>query len=444
MKKILFSLVFLHCWCASFAQSTVGELRNYARNSLASMMIYHSEDEFAVPIYEAFEKIPIPDKYDDHNFEYRVIFNDSILGVRRNKPGLIKAEYGKSLTIGDVRKNAAALEKLLNDGECAKLLVAKWFNLGAKQGEDELPAFDMELIQHRGQYNASDIDVERAMLTARGVAALSDAGEELISNTYILVNDITYVTAEEKAAAAKIAMNIIGGLFDVFTGGDSGKQMAKSAGDIADSFTGFTVKTHSYLFQLEWNDSIAAIFYNNHYCSKPDVEKLQSFLDDKSTYRMKYVAHEYEFDSKSVIKGEYDRSELVKMVCTRSIDKNVAALQLQYEDFKVKTPIFQVLSDEKGRVKGYTAKIGMKEGVTESTKFQVVERRFNPETNKTTYRVVATIKPEKNKVWDNRYNAVTEGDPGANLTATTFKKITGGEILPGMLIIEGQYRKATE
>ena len=89
-------------------------------------------------------------------------------------------------------------------------------------------------------------------------------------------------------------------------------------------------------------------------------------------------------------------------------------------------------------------KIGMKEGITGSSKFQVVQRVFDPETEKTTYKYVATVKPVKDKIWDNRYNAVIEKGEGSDLTYTTFKKTAGGEILPGMLLIEGKYRKVEE
>jgi hypothetical protein len=123
------------------------------------------------------------------------------------------------------------------------------------------------------------------------------------------------------------------------------------------------------------------------------------------------------------------------------MDKNIAALQLAYEDFKVKTPVYEIVTNQKGKIVGYTAKIGMKEGITEKSSFQVVQRLIDPETNRTKYRYVATLVPVKGKIWDNRYNAVTEGNPGSELTATYFKKKGGGEILPGMLIIEGKYRK---
>ena len=331
------------------------------------------------------------------------------------------------------------MEDLLNSNNVGRIMVGKWFNL---HGESvETAVFNTDLIALRGQYNASDVDVNVALQTTRGLATLSDAGEELIANTFVLINDITYVTAEQEAAAAKAAMAVIGGIFDGLFGGNTGRDLYNTTAAIADSFTGFKVKTHSYLFQLQWNDSIANIFYRNYYTATPDSAKIAAFLQDNSLFRLKYVAHEYEFDKKSVLKGQYERSELVKTICARSMDKNIAALGLQYEDFKVKTPIYSTLYNKKGMIEGYSAKIGMKEGITEKTKFQVVQRVEDPDTGKTTYKYVATLQPIKGKIWDNRYNAVTEQGVGSELTYTTFKKKAGGEILPGMLLIEGKYRK---
>ena len=132
------------------------------------------------------------------------------------------------------------------------------------------------------------------------------------------------------------------------------------------------------------------------------------------------------------------------MICTRSIDKNIAALQLAYEDFKVKTPVYAIVTNEKGKIIGYSAKIGMKEGITEQSKFQVIEHVIDPEKQTSTYRHVADLRPVKGEIWDNRYNAVLEHAEDSELNATLFKKTGGGEILPGMLIIEGKYKKVTQ
>lgn len=449
MKKILLVFtLFTVISVSSYAQEN-GELKEYRRNALATMMVYHSEDTFGIHIHDAFQTIPTPDKYDDHGFGWNVILNDSIKGVKRKGSGLIKAEYGKPLSKKDIEKNGKALEKVLNDAQCAKVMVAKWFGMNLTDSVCNVyDGFHTKLMQERGQYDASDLDVANALLTTRGVAALSDAGAELINNSFVLVNDMTYVTAEEKAAAAKIAMQVIGGLIDGLFGGSTGADLADAGSKIADSFTGFTVKTHSYLFQLEWNDSIANTFFNNYYVDvespkvAEDSAKIIAFLQDNSLFRLKYVAHEYEFDGKSTLKGKYSREELVKTVCTQSMDKNIAALQLAYEDFKVKTPVYEIVTNKKGKVIGYSAKIGMKEGITEKSSFQVVRCQKDTVTNRTTYRYVATLKPIKGQIWDNRYNAVTEEAPGSDLTATLFKKAGGGEILPGMLIIEGKYSKA--
>lgn len=443
----------------AFAQ-TDGTL-SYRRNALAEALVYHSEDTFGIYIREAFEAIPVADKYDDHSIGIRVLDNDQIPDVRKKSHGLVKAKFGKTLNKEDVRLNGEMLERILNKEEVGKLMVAKWFgwdieavssvlndttmSMDDKNARmQEAMRMNMSLIQQRGQYNASDLDVQLAGHTARGVAALSDAGEELIGNTFMLINDITYVTTEERAAVAKTTMNIIGGLLDAFTGGDEGRKLAQTGGAIADSFTGFTVRTHSYLYQLQWNDSIAAIFYENYYTAEPDMQRVMAFLDDSTSFRVKYVAHEYEYDGKAELKGKYERHEIVKTVCTRSIDKNIAALQLAYEDFKVKTPVYEIVTNEKGKVLGYSAKIGMKEGITEQSKFQVIERVIDPKTGKSTYKHIADLKPVKGQIWDNRYNAVMEESQDANLNATLFKKTGGGEILPGMLIIEGKYRKVTE
>lgn len=431
--------MFSVCALCAHAQDNL----DYRRNSLAMVLVYHPEDEFGYEIYKAFDSLPIPDKYDDHNCEdVRIIDNSTIWGCQKKDSGYYKATYGHQLTAAELKKNAKFTEDLLNESEVAKEMIAKWFGLQGETLEDA--TFNTKLIQERGQYNASDLDVRLALQTTRGLVALSDAGEELLNNTFLLVNDITYITAEQEAEAAKTAMNVIGGIFDAITGGKAGQNVADLAGAIADSFTGFKVKTHSYLYQLVWNDSVAAVFYQFHYTDKPDPAKIKAFLDDKTTYRLKYVAHEYEFDKKSVLRGKYERTELVRTICARSMDKNIVALAKQYEDFKVKTPVYSVLTNEKGKIEGYAAKIGMKEGITDGSSFQVVQRLQDPETGKTKYKYVATVKAKKGKVWDNRYNAVLEQADGATLPYTTFVKTAGGEILPGMLLIEGKYRKVTE
>ena len=458
MKKLLFLLTTLLGSVTLFAQEvvadqeaaaqqapekTVEQRMEYDRSSLAMCMIYHSEDEFGAAIDSAYHAMPFPDKYDDHNIGLERIDNAYFTGVRKdNQPGLIKAQYGKKLNAKDLEKNAEALENLINQSRVANYMIAKWF--GLYDGD----TCNMELIKYRGQYNATELDVSLANQSARGLAMLSDAGEQLIANSYLLINDMTYATAEERAAAAKAALSIIGGLFDAVMGTDIGRTVANVGGAIADGFTGFAVKNHSYLFRLNWTDELANVFYNEYWMTEPDPVKLDKFLKDER-FTMRYVAHEYECSEKTVAKGKkVDREKLIKMVCTRSIDKNIAALQLQYEDFKVKTPVYEEVFNEKGKSLGYAVKIGLKEGITDKSTFQVVRKEIDPQTNKTKYRYVATLKPVKGNIWDNRFMAAEDDDnkdqAAAALTYTLMKKTSGGEVLPGMLVIEGKYSKIQE
>lgn len=422
---------------------TAEQRMEYDRSSLAMAMIYHSEDEFGAAIDSAYHAMPFPDKYDNHNIGLDRIDNSLFTGVQKgNAVGLIKAQYGKKLNAKDLEKNATALENLINENRVANYMIAKWF--GLYEGD----TCNMELIKYRGQYNATELDVAIANQSARGLDLLRDAGEQLIANSYLLVSDMTYATAEERAQAAKVALQVIGGLFDAIMGTDLGRTVANVGGAIADGFTGFAVKNHSYLFRLNWNEELANVFYNEYWMTEPDPVKLDKFLKDER-FTMKYVAHEYECSEKTVAKGKkVDREKIIKMVCARSIDKNIAALQLQYEDFKVKTPVYEEVLNEKGKSLGYAVKIGLKEGITDKSTFQVVRKEEDPQTHKTKYRYVATLKPVKGKIWDNRFMAAEDDDnkdkAAAALTYTLMKKTSGGEVLPGMLVIEGKYSKVQE
>ena len=149
-------------------------------------------------------------------------------------------------------------------------------------------------------------------------------------------------------------LSLLGGVFDAVMGTDIGRSVAAVGSAIADGFTGFAVKNHSYLFRLNWDEELFNIFINEYWKEESDSTRqasLEKFLKDER-FTMKYVAHEYECSEKTVAKGvKVDREKLIKMVCTRSIDKNIAALQLQYEDFKVKTPVYEQVFDAKYALK---------------------------------------------------------------------------------------------
>ncbi len=124
----------------------------------------------------------------------------------------------------------------------------------------------------------------------------------------------------------------------------------------------------------------------------------------------------------------YDPQQMIRKVCTRAIDESLVALQTTYDEFKIKTPIFSVSP-------AITAKIGMKEGVTAQKRYEVLEQ-YQDEQGRTHYRRVGVVRPVAGRIWDNRYMATEEKAVGSTLEATTFRKISGGDFYPGLLIRE--------
>lgn len=413
-------------------------LSQYYRNALTNMMVYHPEDEFGYDVYLIFNELPPQERYDKHDINLRVIDNSKISGVAGSKNGgLNRQTYGASMVLTDKEKqaNADALLDLLNRAEVGKRMVAKWFNLTGTTLQDA--HFGTQIIEERSGYNASMQEAEMARYTIEGAAALQDVSTELMNHSFVLVSDMTYITAEDRGKTAKTTMQIFGAVLDAFGGGNAGQRMAEDVEDIADSFTGFKVFTHSYLFQLVWNEDIANHFYQYYYTDTPNPEKIRAFLEDQDSYKLIYLGTESAKYEKTKLVSKYNREDLLQMITARSIDNNIAKLQKRFEAFRVKAPVTQVEYDKNGRPTGYRAQIGTKEGVEDNMKFEVLECRMVR--GKIEYRRVAVIKPVRNKIWDNRFNALLENDADGDQSGTLFRidaadKAKAGSILPGMVI----------
>lgn len=441
MRKqiFLFSLAVMALGLQAQQVRESEEITPFFRNALTNMMVYHIEDEFGYDVYSIFKDLPPMDKYDNHDVGVYVLDNSRITGVRAAGTGFNRQTYGGSmvLTAAEKEANGQAMLRLLNEGDIAKKMVAKWFDLKGDSLQNAY--FGTNVLVNRSDYNATILDVAKAGLTVDAATTLRQVGDELMSHSFVLVSDMTYITAENRADATKATFAVLGGLLDAVTGGNSGERLAEDVGDIADKFTGFKVMTHSYLFQLVWNDSIANIFYQNYYTETPNPERLRAFFADETTFRLVYLGTASAVDEKTTTKGRYNREDLLQMITVRSIDKNVAELQGRFEAFRVKAPITQVEYDKKGKVLGYRVPVGEKEGVKETTTFEVLQCKL--EKGVLVYKRIGLIKPVKNRIWDNRFNALIENDRDGEISGTLFK-LSGAaatEIMPGMLVrqVEG-------
>ena len=160
MKKLYFILAMALVSLSLNAQvNENGELQKYKRSSLYSVLISHSDLKFSDQISEAFRSVPIPDKFNDHNLEIREIESTS---------GKVR-QQGKEKD----KDNTNDANIFISSKNVPRDLVAKWFNRDSKTG-----GFDMSLVQERGFYDASKVDISAAEMSGRGLAMLGDAGED--------------------------------------------------------------------------------------------------------------------------------------------------------------------------------------------------------------------------------------------------------------------------
>lgn len=371
--------------------------QNYRRISLCSMLVRHSEDKFANEIEEQFLEIPISEQYNDHNLSVRVV------NVER------KSNYTSDIT-GFIKRN-----------NVASRLVGKWFDRNILTGECTL-----DLIKERGLYDASAFDIEMAKRSARGMAMLQDAGEDLIGRTYLLVNEITYIDKGKRSRNWGAALNGLLQVAGAFTGVDL-SDTGNMVENMISSIKGFRVKINTRLYRLEWDEESQMYFYQNCYSDKADPTKLSTFEDNRNRFRLVYVGNVLSSGNATSFLGinEDQPNLMIRKACQRAIDENVADLQKNYDEFRIKSPIVSVEPT-------ITAKIGMKEGITKDSRFEVLEAQEKD--GRTIYKRVGVVKPIPTKIWDNRFMATEEGAYGADFGATTFVKESGGDLYPGLLL----------
>jgi hypothetical protein len=445
-KLALVLILFLGLSFAGNAQTPAAagqttELK-YRRSSLHLILLESEDFPRKDVVVKAYHEAPFPDKYNNHAIP--------VTGVDPSAYALTEAEkvssgtkktgmaaFGASMlsgaTAGIIDKDAADMpvitDKIVKDKKIANLIVAKWFN---RQPDG---SFDMKLVGERGSYNATEMQANIAKGSARGTASLSDAGEELIGNTFVVLTKLKFISNEPIAAAirdiAKLKANNLPAMFQpaAYKVLDMAYNKAKE---------GYSVWTTSYLYRLKWNDSIAAVFYNDLWMEKGKIDKKKkAAFDNTDLFKMEYIGSE---KSSSLVtfslKETRTEDQIVALATVRNVEHVFAKLQKAYEVFKPKTPIYS--GDP------VTAKIGMKEGLEGGEKFEVLEQTVDPKTGLTTYIKKGTVTVDKKQIWDNRFNAGEEISDSDNkdkdkkdkdkptIDRTYFKG--GGKFYAGMLL----------
>lgn len=407
MKKTILALILSASTIpALYAQQTDIENTQYRRSSMYSLLVNHTDQQFANEIKEAFLQIPIPDKFNNHDLSVKVLNLDKKLeGASSDKENPVITEF-------------------LTNNKVASRLVARWFNRDFYTGE-----CNMDLVKERGLYNATEFDKQLAKHSSRGLALLQDAGEDLIGNTFVVVNDIRYIDKSKGSKVVGSIFKALGTLAAAYTGSDSFKDLGNNLGDMAESLKGFSVRINTFLYRLDWNQDQANLFYQEQYGVGANPQKKANFENARSNYRLKYIGKVESKGGTTSFLGikEDEPIMMVRKACQRAIDENVVDLQRSYEEFRTKTPLLSV--------EPLTAYIGKKEGVNAKSRFEVLEV-VEMENGTHKYNKVGEIQPIESQIWDNRFMAAEEGAVGGNLGYTTFRAISGKNFAKGMLIRE--------
>lgn len=359
-------------------------------------MIDKPDLPYASEIKKNFENSPIPDKFNNHNLTKRIY------------------DLGDLPTDGS---DSPALSAIARD------IVAKWFNRSNKGG------FNMNLIKERGFYDASALDVVKAKASKRGLDMLADAGEELIGKTFVLINEFKYTDKAEVAEKASGWLSAIGTIADYAGMSDVSTVTTLTSTGAAVAGKGYIVKSDAHLYQLVWDEETAAIFYNEYWADDKTITSAKKKAFDQSTiFKLKYIGTDTSWsDIQSTVFTSKTDEQLIERATVKAVDRVIVKLQKNHDQFKTKTPLLTV--------EPLTAKIGLKEGVSKKSSFDVLEQ-VEDENGKTQYVKVGVVKVDKkHPIWDNTYGA-EEDNMNSTVDRTYFKKVSGKEFFPGMLLVQ--------
>lgn len=427
----------------AFAQESVKDFK-YRRSSLSMILIESDKFPNKDAVMSSWNNYPFPDKYNKHNIDLKSININSIVLSEKDllNAGYLKDTLKNAVQIAkatgslkpvkyvNAEKTIAVvmptekqeyqlkIDKVIREKKLANQLVASWFN------RDKKGKFDMSLIQERGFYNASELEASIAKGQTRGMASLGDAGEELIRNTFVTFTKLEFIENEPAAAIvrdeakAEINKSMAGKpkiLIDrALQGADETYEKTKE---------GYSLWSKTWLYRLSWNDSIAAVFYN-------DLWSNPAAFDKSDLFSLEFVGVQYNQSLVTFKIGETRTQEqIINLALVRNVDNAFAELQRDNDVFKPKVPVLTV--------NPITAQIGMKEGLTGGETFEVLEMTLNAKTGLTEYKKIGSVTADKNVIWDNRYNAGEKVEQmldkeGKPITATPFKG--GKSVQPGMLL----------
>lgn len=441
---IAYCLLFFPAFFNVYGQDDIIESLEYRRSSLSLILIESGDFLNHDMVMKSWRGYPFPDKYNKHEIgvetydlgsmnltsqEYALggFPLDTIRGI-----GMLSSAFKKKSRIKYLNSdNTLAvvypeekdeyeikIEKTIKEQRLANKIVGTWY--GYKNGKFDQ---NLELIKERGFYDATSYEAAVASGQARGTASLGDAGMDLIKNSYVTFTKLRFhenepVAREIRDKGLEELKQKKANMSDVIY------DLSKNSLEVAYEATkeGYTLTTMTWLYQLDWNDSIEHVFYEEFWEDPKGFEKSDLFSLSKVGFQR----------NRSIVLIGADKTmeEIIDLALVRNIDNAFAKLQRNYDDFK---PVIPVLGTDP-----ITADIGMKEGLKGGERFDVFTIGFNRRTGAQELNKVGTVRAVRGSIWDNRYNAGEEPENiqkdknGNEVRATIFKgskKITSGMVM---------------
>lgn len=425
---LIFALVSIVFTNETYSQDNNSDLK-YRRSSLSMILIESDNFPSKDDVMKSWSDYPFPDKYNKHNIDSKSInidriqlsdeellaegyLKDTIRGkveiakqvAQLKTLRFINSDKSEAVLIPSEKKEyQLKIDKVIKDLNLAKQLVSSWFN------KDKNGKFDMSLVQERGFYNASDLEANIARGQARGLAALGDAGEELINNTFLTFTKLDFV--ENEPIARKIRDEGRDQTYDKLSGKPQFliDQAIKKVDKVYDKTKeGYSLWSKTWLYKLKWNDEIAFTFYN-------DMWTNSKAFDNTSLFTLEFVGVQYNQSLVTFKLGDKrTQADIIDLALVRNLDNAFAELQKENDVFKPKVPVTSI--------DPILAPVGKKESLEGGEKFEILEMTYNSRTGKTEYKKIGTVKAEK-PVWDNRYKAGEgpEDEVPGPLNGTVFK-----------------------
>jgi len=183
---------------------------------------------------------------------------------------------------------------------------------------------------------------------------------------------------------------------------------------------GFQSELQTFLLKLDFNDSVAAVFFQKYWTSPDDPNReAKSTEFEKAEFPFKFIKRQYttatatQYNPGQVLapKVQSTDEQMMDKMVKMSMESILTTVENQDQNFRVKA----MVSD----VKPIRAKIGKKEGLKFDQRYFVMENQNNSKGEVTTKRV-AVVKSMK--VIDNRQVTGGQTKPSA------FYQIAGGKV----------------